>query len=320
VVRKVRVRGGTHKLRALRLDHGNFTWPGECVARKTRILSVVYNATSNELVRTNTLVKSCIVQIDATPFKVWYQKWYNVLLAKPKEEKAADKKAAEKKAGVEKKGTDKKGADKKGTDKKGGEKRKLGQSKRDIRKIVSPTARSNLTLRQWKAELKARKEIKGKIAKKKPAATAKPDDKKAALAKKGAAGKKAEPKKAAGKKAEPAKKGAAAKKAEPKKAAAAEPGKKVDTTGKPAVQLKKKVPHIEKDPTQTSKTFKHKMEVRNKRRLLEPALADQFKTGRLYARITSRPGQCGRADGLVLEGEELAFYIKKILGHKKRKV
>jgi len=84
--------------------------------------------------------------------------------------------------------------------------------------------------------------------------------------------------------------------------------------------LKKKVPHIEKDPTQTSKTFKHKMEVRNKRRLLEPALADQFKTGRLYARVTSRPGQCGRADGLVLEGEELAFYIKKIHGHKKRKV
>lgn len=41
------------------------------VTRKTRIIDVVYNATSNELVRTKTLVKNCIVQIDSTPFKQW---------------------------------------------------------------------------------------------------------------------------------------------------------------------------------------------------------------------------------------------------------
>ena len=41
------------------------------MAHKTRILDVVYNASNNELVRTKTLVKNCIIQIDATPFKQW---------------------------------------------------------------------------------------------------------------------------------------------------------------------------------------------------------------------------------------------------------
>ena len=34
--------------------------------------------------------------------------------------------------------------------------------------------------------------------------------------------------------------------------------------------------------------------------------------GRLYACITSRPGQVGKADGYLLEGKELEFYIKKV--------
>jgi len=34
--------------------------------------------------------------------------------------------------------------------------------------------------------------------------------------------------------------------------------------------------------------------------------------GRLYAKITSRPGQSGRADGYLLEGKELEFYSKKL--------
>lgn len=34
--------------------------------------------------------------------------------------------------------------------------------------------------------------------------------------------------------------------------------------------------------------------------------------GRVLAKITSRPGQCGRADGYLLEGKELDFYSKKI--------
>jgi len=83
-VRQLRVRGGNHKYRALRLDAGNFSWPSESLTRKTRVLDVVYNATNNELVRTKTLVKNAIVLIDANPFRQWYSKQYGVELGKKK--------------------------------------------------------------------------------------------------------------------------------------------------------------------------------------------------------------------------------------------
>lgn len=38
---------------------------------------------------------------------------------------------------------------------------------------------------------------------------------------------------------------------------------------------------------------------------IDPLLETQFAAGRLYAAISSRPGQSGRADGYVLEGKEL---------------
>merc|ERR1719395_342908 len=81
-VRPVRCRGGNMKFRALRLDTGNFSWGSEVCTRKTRILDVVYNASNNELVRTNTLVKNAIIQIDALPFKQWYSRHYGVELGK----------------------------------------------------------------------------------------------------------------------------------------------------------------------------------------------------------------------------------------------
>merc|ERR1712210_188716 len=77
-VRRLRVRGGNYKFRALRLDAGNWSWASEAVSRKTRVLDVTYNASNNELVRTQTLVKSAIVQIDATPFRHWYESHYGV--------------------------------------------------------------------------------------------------------------------------------------------------------------------------------------------------------------------------------------------------
>ena len=55
-----------------------------------RILDVVYNAVSNELVRTKTLTKNTIVQIDAQPFKQWYLKKYGVDLGKKKGKAEAD--------------------------------------------------------------------------------------------------------------------------------------------------------------------------------------------------------------------------------------
>jgi small subunit ribosomal protein S8e len=80
----VRTRGGNKKYRALRLDHGNYSWGSEAVTRKTRVLDVVYNASNNELVRTKTLVKNCIVQIDATPFRQWYERHYGVPIGRKK--------------------------------------------------------------------------------------------------------------------------------------------------------------------------------------------------------------------------------------------
>eukprot|EP01054_Gregarina_sp_Poly1_P001767 Gregarina_sp_Poly_1__1766@NODE_1458_length_4095_cov_178_894985_g965_i0_p3_GENE_NODE_1458_length_4095_cov_178_894985_g965_i0NODE_1458_length_4095_cov_178_894985_g965_i0_p3_ORF_typecomplete_len213_score34_34Ribosomal_S8e/PF01201_22/4_8e54_NODE_1458_length_4095_cov_178_894985_g965_i020132651 len=80
----VRCRGGAIKHRALRLDAGNYSWGSEHVACKTKVISVVYNATSNELVRTNTITKGTIVMVDATPFKTRYQSHYGVELGKKK--------------------------------------------------------------------------------------------------------------------------------------------------------------------------------------------------------------------------------------------
>jgi len=202
-VHRIRVRGGNFKFRALKLDHGNFNWAGEATTRKTRILRVAYNATNLELVRTNTLVKGSIVQIDSTPFKSWYLQFYNVDLGKRKTEEDKEKKDDKKEKKEDKK------------EKKEKEKKEKKEKKEDHKKG-------------------AKKEIEEATTKKK------------------------------------------------------------------------------------SKSVKHKIAKRNKTRVLEPALAEQFKTGRLYARLTSRPGQSGRADGYILEGEELAFYHKKMSMKKKK--
>jgi small subunit ribosomal protein S8e len=41
------------------------------------------------------------------------------------------------------------------------------------------------------------------------------------------------------------------------------------------------------------------------------SMVSQFDQGRILACVASRPGQCGRADGYILEGEELDFYMKQ---------
>jgi len=76
-VHTVRAMGGNMKFRALRLDHGNFGWASEGISRTTRIVDVVYNATSNELIRTKTLVKGAIVALDCNPFRQYYRKIIN---------------------------------------------------------------------------------------------------------------------------------------------------------------------------------------------------------------------------------------------------
>ncbi|AEA39044.1 40S ribosomal protein S8 (nucleomorph) [Cryptomonas paramecium] len=69
----IRVRGGNFKKRALYLEKGNFSWISYNITKKSKIISVVYNSSNNEFVRTNTLVKSSIVYIDVTPFRNVFQ-------------------------------------------------------------------------------------------------------------------------------------------------------------------------------------------------------------------------------------------------------
>merc|ERR1719422_196925 len=107
----VRGRGGNIKRRALRIDHGNFAWGGEAMAAKTRILDTVYNATNNELVRTKTLVKNTIVLIDATPFRQYYLKKYDVELNKKKIEESNKARAEAKRSGSVKRKLEKLQAD-----------------------------------------------------------------------------------------------------------------------------------------------------------------------------------------------------------------
>ncbi|XP_047338441.1 40S ribosomal protein S8-like [Impatiens glandulifera] len=168
-VRRVRVRGGNVKWRALRLDTGNFSWGSEAVTRKTRILDVVYNASNNELVRTQTLVKSAIIQVDAAPFKQWYLQHYGVDIGRKKKTAASSTKKE---------------------------------------------------------------------------------------------------------------------------------GEEVEAA---ATEEAKKSAHVVR-----------KIEKRQEERKLDAHVEEQFAGGRLLAAISSRPGQCGRCDGYLLEGKELEFYMKKI--------
>jgi len=258
-ITRIRVRGGNFKFRALRLDHGNYSWAGEAVTRKTRILKVVYNSTNNELVRTNTLVKGSIIQIDSTPFKAWYLQYYNIDLSNKKEIIAA-------------------------TDKK---------VKEDVEK---PTTKKT---EKTKKEEKPKKEEQ-------PKPTKEPKEEK---------GKKAtpqEPKEEKGKKATPQERKSEKGKADATKGKGAKA--KADTT------KGGKKPKIQEDRSKKdlTKNAEARFTRRNSKRILEAALADQYRTGRLYAKITSRPGQSGRCDGYILEGEELAFYLKKINLKKKK--
>jgi small subunit ribosomal protein S8e len=164
-IHTIRTRGGNKKYRALRLDTGNFSWGSEAITRKTRILDVVYNASNNELVRTKTLVKNCIVVIDSTAHRAWYEAHYALPLSR------------------------KKGAK------------------------LTPEEEARLNKKR-------------------------------------------------------------------------------------------------------SKKTQKKYETRKKTSKVEPALEEQFGTGRLLACISSRPGQCGRCDGYILEGKELEFYQRKIKAKK----
>jgi small subunit ribosomal protein S8e len=75
--------------------------------------------------------------------------------------------------------------------------------------------------------------------------------------------------------------------------------KKSGDREQPSIDLAEKSPQIQK-----------KLKERQATRNLESVLDQQFSSGRLLAKVTSRPGQTGRCDGYILEGPELVFYQK----------
>lgn len=94
----MRTRGGNTKYRALRIESGNFSWGSEGIARKVRVIVVAFHPSNNELVRTNTLTRSAVVQIDAAPFRTWYEAHYGTTIgrkrAAQKGEAVEDKKVS----------------------------------------------------------------------------------------------------------------------------------------------------------------------------------------------------------------------------------
>ena len=66
-----------------------------------------------------------------------------------------------------------------------------------------------------------------------------------------------------------------------------------------------------------SASVQKKIAARQEGRQLDSNINSQFDTGRLLACISSRPGQCGRCDGYILEGKELEFYVKRMARKKK---
>eukprot|EP00978_Attheya_sp_CCMP212_P043192 scaffold277823_cov45-Attheya_sp.AAC.1 len=74
--------------------------------------------------------------------------------------------------------------------------------------------------------------------------------------------------------------------------------------------VKKGQPAPTEEETKKSDHVQRKLASRQKGRVLEGAIDHQFASGRLFAKVTSRPGQSGRCDGVVLEGPELVFYQK----------
>jgi len=88
------------------------------------------------------------------------------------------------------------------------------------------------------------------------------------------------------------------------------------------VQIVKKKKTTKEGEAQAQKQSRHvkaKIKARQATRTLDPQMEEQFSTGRLLAVISSRPGQVGRADGYILEGPELQFYLKKLRTKKEKK-
>lgn len=69
------------------------------------------------------------------------------------------------------------------------------------------------------------------------------------------------------------------------------------------------------EPAKKSNHVQRILEQRKKDAKIDPLLESQFGAGRLYAAISSRPGQSGRSDGYILEGKELEVNVSALWPH-----
>ena len=66
------------------------------------------------------------------------------------------------------------------------------------------------------------------------------------------------------------------------------------------------------DTTKRSGHVKAKLKGKQANRTIDEKVASMIAKGKVLASISSRPGQSGRADGYLLEGKELQFYLKQM--------
>lgn len=85
------------------------------------------------------------------------------------------------------------------------------------------------------------------------------------------------------------------------------------------IGVKKNAEKVEEEDVKKSDHVLRKLANRQRTRVLDQKLDEQFMSGRLLAVISSRPGQSGRADGYILEGKELEFYQRKLATKKSKK-
>lgn len=69
--------------------------------------------------------------------------------------------------------------------------------------------------------------------------------------------------------------------------------------GQPVTKKGRKEADQQTEDVKKSKSVIAKQDERKKSGKIDPLLESQFAAGRLYALITSRPGQSGRCDGAV---------------------
>jgi small subunit ribosomal protein S8e len=85
----------------------------------------------------------------------------------------------------------------------------------------------------------------------------------------------------------------------------------------PRPQRRVRTPRLKKKK-RSEKSPKPELTKDKKDRVIDGKVQEQFGQQRLYACISSRPGQSGRADGYILEGKETRIFTPRKLNLQER--